>query len=90
MVIVTGRSHEAGRIAHARGHGPGLLPRILGNEPRLLDLLHPADPSPRHRDGSWLAQVVFARALDAMDWGVKRLGASWTVKARDASDQAME
>ncbi len=31
------------------------------------------------------AQVVFARALDAMDWGFKRLGASWTVKARDGS-----
>ena len=36
------------------------------------------------------AQVVFARTLDAMDWGVKRLGASWTVKAREGSDLAMQ
>jgi hypothetical protein len=25
-----------------------------------------------------------------MDWGFKRLGASWTVKARDGSDLAIE
>jgi hypothetical protein len=31
------------------------------------------------------AQVVFARTLDAMDWVVKRLGVSWTVRARDGA-----
>jgi len=35
-------------------------------------------------------QVAFARILDAMDWGVKWLGVSWTVRARDASDLAKE
>ena len=35
-------------------------------------------------------QVAFARILDAMDWGFKRLGASWTVRAREGSDLAME
>ena len=35
-------------------------------------------------------QVLFARTLDATDWGFKKLGASWTVKARDASDPMTE
>jgi hypothetical protein len=34
------------------------------------------------------AQVVFARTLDALDWGLRRLGAPWTVRARDGSDPA--
>jgi hypothetical protein len=32
------------------------------------------------------AQIVFARTLGAMDWGLKRLGATWTVRFRDGSD----
>ena len=35
-------------------------------------------------------QVAFARALDAMDWGFKRMGAPWTVRAREASAPPME
>ena len=35
-------------------------------------------------------QVLFARALDTMDLGFKRMGASWTVKAREASDPVTE
>ena len=34
------------------------------------------------------AQVVFARTLSALDWGLKGLGFRWTVKARDGSDLA--
>lgn len=90
LVVVTGRAHRRDVSLMLAGMALGYFLEYWGTSRQCWTYYTGQIPPPATVMAHGFAQVVFARALDAMDWGVKRLGASWTVKARDASDQAME
>jgi hypothetical protein len=90
VVIVTGRSPRRDVSLLLAGMALGYFLEYWGTSRACWTYYTRQIPPPITVMAHGYAQVVFARTLDAMDWGVKRLGASWTVKARDASDLATE
>jgi hypothetical protein len=90
LVIVTGRAYRRDVSLIVAGMALGYFLEYWGTSRACWTYYTGETPPLATVMAHGCAQVVFARALDAMDRGLKRLGASWTVKARDGSDLAVE
>lgn len=90
LVVVTGRAYRRDVSLMLAGMALGYFLEYWGTSRACWTYYTGQTPPPATVMAHGVAQVIFARALDAMDWGSKRLGASWTVKARDGSDLAIE
>ncbi len=86
LVIVTGRSPRRDVALVLAGMALGYFLEYWGTSRACWTYYTRQTPPLVTVMAQGFAQVVFARTLDAMDWVLSRLGAPWTVKARDGAD----
>jgi len=90
VVIVTGRAYRRDVSLFLAGMALGYFLEYWGTSRACWTYYTGQIPPPATVIAHGFAQVVIARTLSGLDRGFQRLGASWTVKARDASDLAIE